>query len=643
MATDPHAETPSGQLVQAHESDDARLIVFYLFIAGLLLLLVGGLGYRQLIQTGAYGESEKQQTQRRILLPAPRGRILDREGHVLVDNRARFSIVLYLDELQAEFHAESVRIHNNYLAAGDPDGPSWTDTLTIAEVSVVQSYLDKVNSILGRSDQLDPEKLKRHFKAQLLMPYTLIDDLTPNEFARLLERLPVNSALQLYTATARAYPYGSAAAHVLGYVSTDDNLSAEDFPDADLTTVRMKGTAGRAGLEQEFDTQLQGRAGGAIFHVDPSGYKVKPALKELAPRAGEDLRTSIDIDVQQAAENAIGDQVGAAVAIDVRTGEVLALASKPDYDLTSMSPTRSSATVADIEARHAWTDNAVAGRFAPGSTFKILVSIAGLRSGRLSPTDDSVDCEGEIRIGNRNFGCENGKEQHGHLQLADAITESCDIYFYEHGIAIGPETIVAEAHRMHLDGKTGIELPFESRSLLPDPTKLRAQHNWSDGDTAEISIGQGAIAETPLNLACFAASVARGEVWTQPTLVHDPNRPDQHTEPIGITADQRAIILHGMEGTLGPTGTAKIYASVAMADYHVPGLTIASKTGTATLPDKTDAAWFICFAPVENPRIAIAVVIKGDIPHEEFNGGRYAVPAAARMLQAYFKKQPPSS
>jgi penicillin-binding protein 2 len=643
-APDSHSDGPSGQIVEAHESGDARLIVFTLFIAGLLLVLVGGLGYRQLIQRGTYDESEKQQTERRVLLPAPRGRIFDREGHVLVDNRARFSVVLYLDELQAEFRRESIRIHNNYLAAGEADGPSWADTLPIAEVSVVRSYLERVNALLGRTERLDAEKLKRHFKAQLLMPYTLIDDLSPQEFARLLERLPVSSPLQLYTASARAYPYGSAASHVLGYVSTDDNLSAEDFSDADLTTVRMKGTAGRAGLEEQFDAQLQGRAGGVIFHVDPSGYKVKPALKELAPRPGADLHTSLDIDVQQAAEAAIGDQTGAAVAIDVRTGEVLAMASKPDYDLNLMSPTRSSATVADIEARHAWTDSTVAGRYPPGSTFKLLVSIAGLRSGLLDPTDKSVDCEGRIRIGNRWFACDNGRGHHGELELDEAISQSCDIYFWIHGIAIGPERIMAEARRLHLDGRTGIELPYEVRSQLPDPAALRQAHSWTDGDTANISIGQGAITETPVNLACFAASIARGETWTKPTLIHDPNRPDQHTESLGITADQRAIIVRGMEGVL-THGTGKILAEPSMQDYLVPGLTIAGKTGTAQLPDKTDAAWFICFAPSDHPLIALAVVIKGDVAHEEFGGGRFAVPVAARIVQAYFKKHPlpPSS
>jgi penicillin-binding protein 2 len=639
-SSDPNPGPPPGRLVEAHEALDARVVAFYFGIAGLLLVLAGGLAYRQLIQTRVYDQSEKVQTERRVLLPGPRGNIYDRDGRLLVSNQARFSVVLYLDELQAEFHRESLRIYNNYKATGDAGLPSDADTLSIAHVSVVQAYLNRVNALLGRTAALDADKLKSHFKAQLMMPYTLVDDLSPQEFARLLEQLPVGSPLQLSTASARSYPYGSVASHVLGYVSTDDNLNAEDFPDADLTTFKLKGTVGRAGLEGQFDSRLQGQAGGAIYRVDPSGYKVNPPLEQFAPQAGSDLHTSLDLDLQEVAEQALGDLNGAAVALDVRTGEVLVLASKPDYDLSKMSPTRSQATVADIDARHAWLDLAVSGRFPPGSTFKILVSIAGLQAGRLDPTDKSVDCEGRIRIGNRWFSCDNGRGHHGELTLDDAISESCDIYFWEHGLQIGPDTILAQARRMHLDGRTGIELPGEYRSLLPDAVKLRAERAWNDGDTANISIGQGAITETPIAMACFAASIARGETWTKPTLLHDPNRPDQHTEPLGITPEQRGWILRGMQKAV-TTGTAKIFSSpFFQKNYDVPGLQVAGKTGTAQLPDKTDAAWFICFAPMDNPQIAIAVVVKGDVAHEEFQGGYFAVPPAARILQAYFKKHP---
>ena len=428
-------------MIDTHRGLEPRIIAFYFLMAFLLLVLAGGLAYRQLLQTGLYDKSERQQTQRRILLPGPRGNIYDRNHKLLVGNRPRFTAVLYLDELQNEFRAEGMRIRANYKSSGAND-VTWGQLEEIARVSVVQRYQDMANAILRRNQPLDTKELKAHFFRQLLVPYPLFEDLTPDEFARLLENLPVKSPLQLYVGNARTYPYGSAASHVLGYVQSEDNVLADGFPGDDLTTLKLRGTAGATGLEKKFDAQLQGKSGGAIYRVDPTGYKVNPPLDQRMPQQGTDLITSLDIQVQQAAEEVIGDQIGSAAAVDIRTGEVLALVSKPDYDLNHFPHER--AAYIDAEKRGALNDASYAGRYTPGSTFKILVSIAGLRSGRLDPEDDSIDCEYTTRIGNRSFGCDSGKEAHGRLKLPEAIADSCDIYFYHHGIEIGPQVILDE-------------------------------------------------------------------------------------------------------------------------------------------------------------------------------------------------------
>jgi penicillin-binding protein 2 len=627
---------PHRPMIDTHRGLEPRIIAFYFLVAFLLLVLAAGLAYRQLLQTGQYAKSERQQNQRRILLPGPRGNIYDRNHKLLVGNRPRFTAVLYLDELQNEFRAEAIRIRANYKSSGASD-VTWGQLEEIARVSVVQRYHDLANAILQRNQPLDTKELKAHFFRQLLVPYPLFEDLTPEEFARLLENLPVKSPLQLYVGNARTYPYGSAASHVLGYVQSEDNVSADGFAGDDLTTLKLRGTAGATGLEAKFDARLQGKSGGAIYRVDPTGYKVNPPLAQRMPQQGTDLITSLDIDLQLAAEDKINDLIGSAAALDVKTGEVLALVSKPDYDLNHFPHEK--AAYVDAENRKALNDASYAGRYTPGSTFKILVSIAGLLSGKLDPDDTSVDCEYFTRIGNRNFGCDSGKEAHGRLKLAEAIADSCDIYFYHHGIEIGPETIVAQARRMHLEGRTGIELPSEVRSQLPD---LAQSEPWTPGDTAEISIGQGHITETPLNMACFMASFARNEIWTQPTILHDPNRPAQHTEPIGLTPEQHEIIMRGLKEVLtDPHGT--VHGALTTKFRNVPGMnidgiTVAGKTGTATMPDKTDAAWFVCLAPAEDPRIAIAVVIKGEVAGEEFGGAMNAFPIAMGMLNAYFKK-----
>jgi penicillin-binding protein 2 len=631
----------SGSLVESKTGFDPRILAFHGIVALLLLVLACGLAYQQIIKGAIHHEQERQQNERRIITPGARGEIVDRNGKLLVGNRARNAVVLYLDELRPEFGKEFIQIRRNYRDTGDKDLPTNAQLERIAHVTVVKRYMDQVNEILGRSGEVDAGALQRHLERQLLLPYVLVDDLTPEEFARLIEQLPVNSPLQLYKSSTRDYPFGEAAAHVLGYVGVDENEGAEDFPGEDLTTLTMKGSVGRDGLEKQFDAALQGQAGYTILRVDPAGYKVNPPIDYRVPIQGHKLTTSLDIDIQRAAEDAIGDETGAAVVMDVRTGEVLAMASKPGYDLNTFSPHLSKEAAADIEERQAWTNSALNGVYAPGSTFKIVVSTAALLGGAITPEDKPADCEGYMMVGNRRFGCDNGLGRHGELDLADAITESCDIYFYTVGLKTGVDAIVAQARRFHLGQPTGIELPGEThRMLIADPEWKRRTQNesWSLGDTANMSIGQGYLGVTPLVMACFAASFARDEVWTRPTLLHDPNRPVQRTERTGLSAAQRAAILKGMHGCT-TTGTASILTTLAA--LRVPGIDIAGKTGTAQITrpkGKVDEAWFICFAPIDNPQVALAVAVDGPIG-QSFGGGIEAAPIASAILKKYFEKR----
>ncbi len=645
MATDDvNLAERSGNLVESHKSYDLRIIFFYFAAAALLLVLAAGLAYQQIIRTGDHGKDVRKQNQRRILIPGPRGNILSRDGTVLVGNRPRFAVMLHLDELKGELRREHVRIHKNYLdsGAGKKD-LSYDQIERLARVSLVQRYLDQLNQILGRNEQVESAKVVGHFQQNLLLPYELLTDLEPEDFAKLVERLPVASPLEPTTTIKRDYPFGSAAAHTLGYVKSTEDIDAEDLPGAGLKTFKMKGTAGENGLEAKFDSLLQGEAGGMIYHVDIFGYKVDKPLVERRPVQGKNLVTSLDIDLQLAAEDALGDQVGAAVAMDVATGEVLVMASKPDYDLSKF---RSPGTIADIEARHAWTNNALNGFWPPGSTFKIVTSIAGLRSGVLPLDGSIVDCQGYLKIGNRLFPCEVPPVHHGPLHLHEAIAQSCEIFFYKAGELVTPELLAAEGRRFHLDQRTGIELPGEgNRMIVPDPEwKLRtAKEKWFPGDTALTATGQGFVLVTPLQMACFAASVARGEVYTKPTLVHEEGRPAQHSESIGLTPAQRATLLQGMIDCTR-VGTAKNLTE--NPSFRIPGVTIAGKTGTAQKRVMKDGqlgtinfAWFICFAPAQNPEIAMAVAIEGDTIGETFGGGFHSAPVASAVLKKYFEKK----
>ncbi len=643
-----------GHLVDRHRGYDPRIVFFYFVLAALLLTLTGGLGYQQLTRVGDHANAERVQNQRRIVYPGPRGSIYDRHQRLLVGNRPRFSVRLLLDALRPEIRAEQIRIRKNYRNLDDMDTadmPSAGQLVQIARATVVQRYLNLVNRVLGRDEKVDPRALERHFTRELLLPYTLLDDLQPVEYARLLESLPVNSPAQVYTSSTRDYPYGSAASHTLGYVGSTDDVELEDFPGDDLRTFKMKGTMGRDGVEKRFDDILQGEAGGAIFRVDPAGNRINPPLQQVFPKPGGNLTLSLDIDLQLAAEARLAEteMAGAAVALDVNTGEVLVLASKPDYDLTAFSPRLLNAAAADLTARGAWFKRAIQGAYHPGSSFKILTTIAGFRSGTLNP-HSSANCPGFFRVGNKAFACHDG-HAHGDIELVMAITKSCNVFFYKAGMDMGVDAIAREARRFHLDRPTGIDLPDETRRMIiPDPDwKRRVVHeSWVGGDTAQMAIGQGFVDVTPLQMACFMASVARNEIWTQPTILHDPNRPRQHTEPIGLTPAQRAALLEGMEQvTQRPYGTARILQDPRLLS-PLPGLRIAAKTGTAQKQDPKgmiNFAWLIAFAPIENPQIALAVAIEGDTPGEETGGGRYATPVAHAILKAWLdqKTQQPAA
>lgn len=635
----------SGGLVETHKGYNPRVIVFHLFIAALLLILFTGLAYQQLIRSDSYHESERKQNQRRVLVPGPRGNIFDREGRALVANRPRFAVTLYLGELRKEFRSEYIRIRKAYRETGDKDIPTPAQMERIARFTVVQRYLDQINHALGRKEVLDSDELNKHFRQQLLLPYLLVDDLEPAEYARLVEQLPVGSPLQVYASSVRDYPLGSIAAQTLGYVTTNDAIEAsEDFPGAELTTFKMKGTLGREGLEARFDAFLQGETGGAIYRVDPSGYRINPPLAKRQPVHGKDLLTSLDADLQRAAEKAMDDTElsASAAAVDIRTGEVLVLASKPDYDLTKFIPRLSHPDAKDITERGAWLHRATHGLYPPGSAFKILTAIAGLRAQSLDP-DVLVNCTGYYQVGGRRFPCHDG-HAHGDINLATAISKSCNVYFYKQGLDMGVETLAAESRRHGLGRPTGLELPESRGTLVPDPAwkKDRQNAGWYPGDTANFSIGQGYLLVTPLQMAAFTASVARDEVTTRPTLLHRPNRPAQHSERSGLNQAQYAALIAGMEACT-INGTAKVLQAPFM---KIPGMRIAGKTGTAqkqTPKGTINFAWFICFAPVENPQVAIAVVVEGDTPGEETAGGRYAVPVARAILKTWDDKQKAAS
>ena len=617
----------------------SRLWIFYAILGLLLVILYSGLFFRQLIESESHAAKEKIQNQRRILTPGPRGNLLDREGRVLVANKSKFSAVVFLSENQVQkAFSDSYRsMVRDYRERGEKI-KSYSELRIISRANVLQSYLKGVNELIGRHEEVDATAITRHLNVNPLLPYPLIDNLVPEEFAILLESLPVESPVQVYVSNMRHYPYENAATHALGYVGYSPLEVQSDMPGSELRTFATKGTYGRNGIEKRFDEQLQGKTGSEIWVVDPSGYQVESVQREY-PRKGRDIELSIDIDLQLAGEagyDLYGDK-GALVAIDIDRMEVLAMLSRPDYNLNQTTPFILNKVFKEISDNQAWENKALRGLYPPGSPFKLITAIAGLKAGKID--DNTVfECDGSHRVGGRNFPC---MGHHGEIDLRTAIEKSCNEYFYRVGLETGVDNLSREAIYLRLNEPTHIDLPNETRGMLTPSRewkKNRFGEPWYPGDTANMSIGQGALIVTPLQMALMVASVAKNQVYSHPSILKQS--PEQLArrpapKPLGLPENLHKAIIDGMNRAVSPTGTAR--AAI------IKGVNIGGKTGTAQINKKDgnlELAWFVGFAPIEDPKIAVVALVEGQELNVSFGGGRYAAPMARYVLEAYFDKRP---
>ena len=631
-------QTKSIRILKFFLSKDPRIELFYVLYGLMALILCAGMFYRQLVQNNQYEQLGEQQSLRRVLEPGPRGDIYDRHGNLLVGTRPKRNAVVYLDELRDTFREKYIKKVKKARKAGEDVNRHLLRNE--ARVDVIEKYLKKLNSLLGTDAEVDAEDISNHFRRRLLLPFPLIEDISPSQYAKIIEQLPQNSPIQVYTDSARYYPYHSAAAHVLGFVSPSKELPKGNIPGEDLTTFSLKGQSGRAGLERHMEDTLAGKTGGKVWRVDPAGYQYKLLQKKNAQR-GNSIKTTLDIDLQRSAEDALGRYRGAVVALDVKTGEVLALASKPNYNLNALSPRMSQKTYDRIESQGAWLNRAIQGRYPPGSTFKIMTIIAAMRSQNLDP-ERVINCGAVYQIGNREFP-EHGRTALGKINLPQAIQKSSNVYMYRIAEETGIDAMYQEAHRFGFGKKTGIELPAENAGTLPSPEwkEKRLYEPWRPGDTANMSIGQGYLLSTPLQMATFTASFAKREIRTHPTLIKNENSFEEHnsekspSKPIGLSDKQYNAIVKGMNMAASNGGTAR--------RIQIPGIPIAAKTGSAEFTSQSKeltVAWTIAFAPVDDPQIALAVMVEGEEPDDNYSGGKTATPIARDVLKTYFNKYP---
>ncbi len=623
-------------------SGNGRLYIFYVLFPLMAFILIASLAHKQFAMYENYKLKSDRQTLRRIVSPGARGDICDRNGKILVSNAAKFAVIVYYNGARRDFNEERKRLRkeliDNHKASGSAEKLriDYTDLLFKARKNVLEGYIKQVNEILKTDYKLDKGDFMRHFSQLSLLPFPIIRNLSPREHAILAERLSVDSPIQIFSDTERYYPYGEYLAHVLGYVKQNYEDLDSDIPGEELMTFFYQGKSGVSGIEKAFDSSLSGKSGIDILVVDPVGFEYDNLLS-VPPQKGKTIVSSIDIDLQKVAEEAIAEAEGAVVMLDVKTGEVLVMASKPGYNPNLLTPRISREVYAEIVERKAWTNRATQGLYSPGSTFKIMTAIAGLMTGVVDE-NTHIECHGSMKVGNRIFLC-NAKYGHGKVNLESAIAKSCNIFFYQTGLDAGVNAVSETAKEFGLDSSPNIELPENSwrNTIVPNPAfkKKLMEGPWTLGDTANMSIGQGYDRQTPLQIACMAASLARGETRTKASILHDPMRitdMEYHgAEKIDLPKEKFDLILKGMVGAV-EYGTCK--------KAKLDSATSAAKSGTAQVTidgNKTNLAWMISFAPAEDPKVAIAVMTVGQHVGD-VSGGGTAGPIVKAVFEKYFEK-----
>ena len=560
-----------------------------------LALVTGRLFHLQVIQAENLRKASENNRLRSEHVPALRGRILDREGRVLADNRPSFWCMI--DPLASEY---------------------------LKDPAELDRTLDALSILLGEDREWLANKVERErFSAPLGL--TLKGDLSDLEVASIEERSGELPGVWIEAKPIRHYPHGTLAAHVLGCVG---EVTAEEVGGAKKGGYKPGDFIGRGGIEEQMEPHLRGVNGRKCAEVNALGIRVDPASsEERAAEPGEDLVLALDLDLQRWVERELNAYpAGAVVVVRIDDGGMVAMASNPSFDPNKFARGLSRQEWKALEGDKLCPliNRCVQATYPPGSTFKLVTALAALEEGVVSPDDRPVNCPGFYILGNRRYGC--WKEMgHGRLSLIQAIAQSCDCYFYHLGRELGVERLSAWMVKLGLDTPTGVDLPVEKRSFVPDPAwydKRYGERGWTEGLALNLAIGQGELLTTPLKLATVAMAIGGSGRWRTPHLTRDATSAGFGTWD--VSDETLGLIRRGMlEVVQGEKGSGRRAA--------VPGINVGGKTGTVQNPHGEDHSVFIGFAPWPSPEIAISVFLENS-----GHGGEKAAPLAGRVLGYYF-------
>ncbi len=590
----------------------AFVIIFFFAV------LVARLWFLQVQQGERYSRLADSNRVRYLEIAAPRGNILDSMGREIVTNRPSFNVVWVRE--------------NNRL-----DDVLLKKMAAILEVDV-SDLLARIRKMAGTPGHI---------------PIRLAEDIDWNKVAYIENNRMNLPGIKIQVIPRRVYHFGNLASHIIGYLG---EINEKELKSSREGEYRGGDLIGKMGLERLREKDLRGEKGRHYMEVNALGFEQRN-LKGIEPLPGNDLQLTIDMDLQRTAEEtmAADRKSGAVVAVEVNSGRILAAASAPSLELDKFIGGISYKNwQAMLEnPLHPLINKIVQGQYPPGSTYKLVTAAAGLAERVISP-DSIIYCPGHYRFGNRIYRCWK-HSGHGAVDLNRALSESCDVYFYQVGQRLGVDRLAKYAHMFGLGRKTGVEMEHEKSGLIPTAAwkKKRFGRAWQEGETLSVAIGQGFDLVTPLQLAFMTATVANGGTLYKPGLVEKVRDPDgkviEQFEPEivnRLTGQGRnlALVRKGLiEAVNGRHGTGR------RARLKDLGITVAGKTGTAQvvrlkqyrhlkekdIPYKyRDHAWFTCFAPAENPEIAVTVLVEHGL-----HGGSGAAPVAKAVLEAYFKKR----
>jgi penicillin-binding protein 2 len=587
-----------------------RILAFTCLVVIVFSTLVLRLWYLQIIRGSLYGDLSKNNRIRLVRVKSPRGIIYDRNNIPLVTNRPAFDACLVLEDIQGGLEDILIRLGK-----------------------LLNLEVGRLKSLINQN--------RRPF-----LPVTLKRDLSFEEVAQLEEHKIELSGMLVQVEPARSYPFGQLAAHLLGYVG---EISEQQLGDPRYQKFKLGDFIGQSGIEKVFNSILAGNDGGKQVEVNAQGRELR-VLGEQEPEPGLNLVLTIDSRLQLVAEKLLEDKTGALVALDPRNGKVLCLVSRPAFDpnkfAIGISQAEWNKILADLN--DPLQNRVIQSQYPPGSVFKIVVATAALEEGVIDE-DTTLSCNGVFHLGRWSYDCWKWGG-HGQLNLHQALVHSCNVFFYQLGNQLGIENIARWAHIMGLGRATGIALPNEKIGLVPTPQwKLKSiGEKWQPGETITISIGQGYLSVTPIQLANLVSAVANGGILYKPWIVDriltssGQAKRIYHPEVLAklpASASTLQAVRRGLYGVVNEQGTG--------ARAYVAGLDIAGKTGTAQVVrkeavDKTDQqevpvelkdhAWFVAFAPVNDAEIALAILVE-----HGGQGGSACAPIARELIKEYFK------